>query len=369
MNKHIVISNYDDMKNPYYGGGGAVAIHNVAKYLAKTHEVTVITGKYPGSKKNIIDGVNYVRAGTFIIGPRVSQLVFQLSLPIKTLTVKHDIWIESFTPPFSTAFTPLFSKKPVIGLVHLLGGEDKARQYKLPFYIIERFGLRFYKNFIVQTKSTESKIMKYNPKANIAMIPNGLEPHYLNRKVNKESSFALFLGRFDINQKGLDILVKAFLKMKKEDRFNVKIAGSGSKKQTKELKSKIKKSGLEDIFELVGRVDGKAKERLLEKAAFMLMPSRYETFPLTAMEAFAFGNAVICFDIDGFKWLPKSLSIKIKPFNIESYSKASIKLMRDSKKRNEIEKSAIKYARAFDWKKITIDYSKYITSVIKDEEK
>ncbi len=369
MKKQIIISNYDDLKNPYYGGGGAVSIHNVARYLAKTDKVTVITGKYPGSKKTTIDGVNYIRAGAFVIGPRVSQLLFQLCLPIKVITMKHDVWIESFTPPFSTAFTPLFTKKPVIGLVHLLGGEDKARQYKLPFYIIERIGLKFYRNFIIQTKSTERKILKYSPKARIAMIPNGLEPHYLNRKVSKEGSFALFLGRLEVNQKGLDLLVQAFLKMKKEDRFIVKIAGSGSKKQTNELKNKIKKSGLEDTFELVGRVEGKAKERLLEKAAFMLMPSRYETFPLTAMEAFAFGNAVVCFDIDGFKWLPKSLSVKIKPFKVESYSKASVSLMRDTKKRNEIEKSAIKYARSFDWKKITIEYSKYINSVIKDEKK
>jgi len=40
----IIISNYDSVKNPYYGGGGATAIHEIASRLTKKFEVTVLTG-------------------------------------------------------------------------------------------------------------------------------------------------------------------------------------------------------------------------------------------------------------------------------------------------------------------------------------
>ena len=43
MKRRIIFSNYDDPKNPFYGGGGARAIHEVAKRLAVRHDVKIIT--------------------------------------------------------------------------------------------------------------------------------------------------------------------------------------------------------------------------------------------------------------------------------------------------------------------------------------
>ena len=120
----IIISSYDDLKNPYYAGGGAVVVHEVFKRLKESYKVKVITGKYPGSIDEIVDGVVYERIGTNFFGPRLGQLIFQVILPFYALTEKFDLWVESFTPPFSTAFLPLFSKKPVVGLVHMLSAQD-----------------------------------------------------------------------------------------------------------------------------------------------------------------------------------------------------------------------------------------------------
>ncbi|MBX7180163.1 MAG: glycosyltransferase, partial [Saprospiraceae bacterium] len=122
--------NYDDIKNPYYGGGGALAVHEVAKRLAaRQHEVLVLTGKYPGCKDEIIDGVQYKRIGFHLLDARVGQLAFHFSLPWYAARLQYDIWVESFTPPFSTALLPLFTNKPVVGLTHLLGGKAMKLKY------------------------------------------------------------------------------------------------------------------------------------------------------------------------------------------------------------------------------------------------
>jgi len=121
----IVFSNYDDVNNPYYGGGGAYAIHEVAKRLAKRHKVTVVTGNYPNAKTQFIDSVEYRRIGLSFLEPKLSQLIFHLLLPYYFRKSSFDVWIESFTPPFSTSFLPFFGRGRVIGLAHMLAGEDR----------------------------------------------------------------------------------------------------------------------------------------------------------------------------------------------------------------------------------------------------
>lgn len=175
----IVFSNYDDIRNPYYGGGGAIAVHEVAKRLAATHTVTVLTGKYPGSTDEIVDGVVYKRVGAHVLDPRIGQLLFHFSLPWFALTMKFDVWVESFTPPFSTALLPLCTRKPVVGLTHLLGGKAMKLKYGLPFDIPERMGLKVYKHVIVLQDALKLELAQMAPHIQTYVIPNGVDAEML----------------------------------------------------------------------------------------------------------------------------------------------------------------------------------------------
>ena len=161
--KKIIISNYDDVKNPFYGGGGAYAIHELAKRLSSDFDVTVVTAKYPHSKNEIMDGVWYERIGISNAGPKIGQFIFYFLLFFYFKFKKFDLWMENFTPPFSTNFLQLFTKKPVVGLVYMLVGEDMKRKYKLPFDLIEKIGIKTYKYFITPTEFAKKKILQINP--------------------------------------------------------------------------------------------------------------------------------------------------------------------------------------------------------------
>ena len=87
------------------------------------------------------NGVQYRQLPVGWAGPRGGQLLFHALLPFAAWRIPHDLWIESFTPPFSTSFLPLFSRARVVGFAQSLSGEEMWARYRLPFFLVERFGL------------------------------------------------------------------------------------------------------------------------------------------------------------------------------------------------------------------------------------
>lgn len=354
--KRITISSYDDIKNPFYAGGGAYIVHKSAQELSKKFAVTVVTGKYPNSKNEVIDGIHYKRIGLALGGSKIGQIAYQIALLSEVKKDNYDAWIESFTPPFSTSFLPFFTKKPVVGLVHMLSAADMVRKYKLPFHLIENFGLRQYKKFIVTQNQTKREIHQQNRKAKIIVIPNGVEKI---KTVSAVKKHVLFIGRIEVNQKGLDLLLNAY----KKSRISQKlvIAGSGEAKQISILKTLIKDLKLQSKVALVGRVDGIKKQKLLSEAICTVVPSRFETFSLVCLESLSAGVPLVSFNIPGLKWIPNGYSIKVHPFDTEKLSVAISEVTKNSKTHNTIAKKGQMYAKKFSWERVGRSYIKALS--------
>jgi len=339
----IVISSYDDIHNPHYGGGGAIAVHEVARRLAqKAFDVTVLTGKFNGSKNLLIDNVNYKRIGIDVLfAPQLSQLIYSLILPFYVVNLHYDIWIESFTPPFSTNFLQIFTQKPVVGLVHMLAGEDMKRKYLLPFNLIENIGIKTYKYFIVSTNIFKNKIKLINKHAQINVISNGIDRVRGN---SGKARYALFLGRLELNQKGLDLLIQSWQYVK----GSLIIAGKGN--DYKKIVKMIGNLKLANKITLVGFAAGIKREQLLRDAAFVVVPSRFETFSMSALEAFSYGLPIVCYDIEGLRWTPKNAVIKTLAFDNRSYAAGCNKLFNENEMRKRMGISAKNYARQHTWR-------------------
>lgn len=353
----ISISSYDDTNNPFYAGGGSVAVHEIAKRLSESNRVIVYTGRYPESKNVKVEGVEYRRIGVSFGGPKFGQLIYHLTLPYFVLTGKYDLWIESFTPPISTSFLQLFTKKPVVGLVHMLSGEDMKRKYKLPFNLIENVGLKTYKRFIVLTTDTKNKILNINKKADIEVIPNGVN---IPKKKNTGSDYILFMGRIEVNQKGLDLLLNAFKKVRKGSDIKLQIAGSGTDKEVQKLKSIIAKLRLHNSVKYLGRVSGKKKDKVFREAQLMIMPSRFETFPICALEALSYELPIVTFDIDGLGWLSDECAVKVNAFSEEEMSEAILKLLKSPSLRKKMRKAGRKFVGNYTWDKVYKKYLKFL---------
>lgn len=360
----LLISTYDSIKNPYYGGGGAVVMNKVSSVLSKNNDVIVITGSYPGVQSSrIINGVKYKFISTSIFGPKIGQLIYSVILPFYVLIEKHDIWIESFTPPFTTSFLPIFTKKPVIGVTHFLDAEQKSKQYKLPFTWIERLGIRQYKYIIALTENQKEKILKINKSCNVKVISNATDLVPIKKISKSKENYVLFMGRLEIAQKGLDLLIPAFSNVVKKCKTMLYIAGTGSEQDTEIIKKLVKKYDLESNVKLLGYVKGKNKQQLLSNAICLLMPSRFEGQSLTAIESIVSATPIICFDIDGLKWLSNKVSIKTKPFDEFKLGHNIVEIIKNKKLRDVLKRNCMGISSQFSWDTVTEQYSSYLQFV------
>lgn len=360
--KKIIFSSYDDIGNPFYAGGGAMAVHHIASKLASSFTITVITGNYKRAKNRMIDGVQYKRIGPSFFGPKLSQLIFSFLLPFYVMKESFDIWIESFTPPFSTSCLQLFTKKPVIGLVHMLSGQDMHRKYKLPFHRFEEKGLTTYNYFIVVRESAGKFIEQVNKKARIFIIPNGVD--FKKNSKSKKQNYILFIGRLEYNQKGLDVLIDAYQHISEKITAKLIIAGSGTAKDEMLLKEKIKTYKLEDRVVLIGKAEGAEKDALFRGCSLVVIPSRYETFSLVALEAMSYGKPIVSFAIRGLDWLPKNCVIQVPPFDRKQFGEAMYQVLSDSSIWKKMAMAGQKIVKKYSWESVVAKYKQAISKVI-----
>jgi len=360
---NVIFSNYDDINNPYYAGGGAIVIRTLSKMLSRFYPVTVITGRYKGSRNETIDNVNYLRIGTDKFGAKIGQLLYQALLPYYVRKLEFSIWFETFTPPFSTACLQLFTKKPVVGVTHFFNAKEKSKEYKLPFFLIERIGIKTYKHIIALSSYMKYKIRQHNSSAKVYVIPNGVNKVAKKYLLAKEKNYCLFVGRIEKDQKGLDLLITSYKRAFKSTNLPLYIAGTGVPKEVEELKHTIKKHGLKRQIMLLGRIEGEKKKQLMSEARFILVPSRYESFSIVVLESIAMGKPIICFDIEGLKWVSKANALKSKPFDTTQYAQDIVRLSTDHKLRHAMQKNALTRSGNYSWNTIVGQYRKIITSL------
>lgn len=361
----ILHIDYDDLNNSFGPGGQAVLTRELYKRLKKDFKVTVLTGNYPGAKNNIeIEGVLYKRMGIGNFGSAISLLSFQALIPfaIWKMQNKFDLIIEFFTAPFSGSLGFLTVKKPYLVVQTFLGAKELGKKYRLPFYLLENFVLKKVKNFLVPTEYIKNKIKDLNPAANVIVLPYGYD-HSLRNVKKKENKYVLFMGRIDIYNKGIDTLVAAWsVIVNKYPDLKLYIVGSGKPGDEKKVKMLISQQKLEDSIHIFGRQGGQEKIKFLANCLFAVIPSRFETFCISALETISIGKPLVISNIEGMSWIPDICALRFKTGDKDSLIRACKKLISNKIKRRELAASGKKFAKSYTWKKLTSQYRDIITN-------
>ena len=362
----IAFLDLDDIKNPLLGGGQAKTTYELGKILARRgHRVIVYCSKYPGYKDRLDNGIYYKHIGLYTNNIKINNFLYVIAAPIYARGIKEDLVIECFTAPTSTLLSPIFTKKPVIGLGTSFEADRFSKLYHFPFWIVERFGAKFYKYFIAYNPSHEKKMKSLNKKVITKTIPEGVEKKFLQLE-RKNSKHILFLGRFDINQKGIDLLLNAYSKVENKIVYPLIIVGVGPDKD--KIKNMIRDLKLQQRVKLIGPQYGKEKMKLLSEAIFVAIPSRSESFSLFTLEAIASGAPVVIFDIPGLSWVDDSVSLKTKLFDIDAYANNLLQ-MTDASLAMKKSENAKNFSKNFTWEKVTDDFEDFFKEVIKKENK
>jgi glycosyltransferase involved in cell wall biosynthesis len=357
------ILDFDDSKNPLLGAGQAMATVELGKRLAqKGHTITVICSRYPGSKDRYENGMYYKHIGLGTRNLRLNNIAYILSLPFVLPFVRKDVVLECFTAPISTLGSPLYSNKPVIAIPTSFDALRFSQQYGFPFHKVEKILIKYYKYFLPFTLNIAKKIKDMNPDAQFKIVPNGVSSHFFTLPV-KKGKHILFMGRLEMNQKGIDLLLQAVAEVENKLKLPILLAGDGpDKNKVKEL---IQKYHLSQRVKMIGTVKGAKKDQLLAESALVLVPSREESFCLVALEALACGVPVLAFNIPGLSWARTTGVIKVPAYSIHKYAQQMIELTkRDTK---NAAKSIRAFAQKFSWDETASKYEEYIYSILKAE--
>lgn len=347
----IVHADTDDLENPLRGGQ-PVRTYQINSRLAAEHDITVFTATYRNCvRKKERDGVKYRRLGMTVPGSGLSpHLSFLACLPYAIRRTPHDLVVEEFTPPTGFCMLPWWTRKPVISMVQWFFFRDWERRYKLPFEKMMRglSGRAAYRHFIVQTDRMGDYFRELLPRSQVWKVPCGIESTAFHESVT-EGNYALFLGRLDLNHKGLDYLIDTWLTLLRAGvRIPLKIVGAGPGESW--LREQISRHQLGDLIELVGRVEGLAKEVLLRECRFLVMPSRQETFGLTALEAMAASRPVLAFDIDHLNEVVRpGWGELVKTGDVEALAGKAANLWQSPAQAMELGQQGYKEARAYQW--------------------
>ncbi|OGK16420.1 hypothetical protein A2774_03110 [Candidatus Roizmanbacteria bacterium RIFCSPHIGHO2_01_FULL_39_12c] len=164
--------------------------------------------------------------------------------------------------------------------------------HNLYFRLITFNLLRFVKEVHVLNSHDEKYLKKFTP--NISKIPAFLSSAEMPKQnVADFRGKFLFVGRFDF-QKGLDLLVTALAKIFRiHERIKFVFFGSGPQRAfVEQLQKKYPKNVELNEFE-------NDKKKIYSKRKFILLSSRFETFPAVLIEAMSYGLPVITTRIPG----------------------------------------------------------------------
>jgi glycosyltransferase involved in cell wall biosynthesis len=354
---------FEDFRRPG-SGGGSVRTHEVAKRLASRHELTLVTTKYPGARPRVEDGIRYVPIG-LSLGYFGSILTYFASLPWALRRYSSDLVVEDFAPPFSSVLVPMWSRRPTVGLVQWLFARLKSRQYYLPFHVVERWGVRSHHDLIAVSDWTAAELRSLNPDARIDVIRNGVSRVAFEKRPPKTETI-LYLGRLEIEEKGLDLLFDAWARVAPTTTARMVVAGDGvDEDATRRL---CARHGLEHRVEFVGRVADDAKFELLAAAQVLCMPTRFENSPIVPIEALACGTPVLGFDIDAMRAVvPADCGRLVEPFDVVAYADALQSMMADPDGCAAMGERGRTFAAQFDWDLIAAEQERVYLRVAGSE--
>ena len=152
----------------------------------------------------------------------------------------------------------------------------------------------------VDSKSILTAEYNINPEK-IIVIPNGVNTNkfYPIKSIKQVENSLLYVGRID-ERKGVDFLIKSMTLVKLQNP-KVKLFIGGRGKKLFELRKYVKKYNLQNNIKFIGFIPDTKLNKCYNKVKCVVVPSIFEGFGLTVIEAMAAGAPVIGTDVDGIR--------------------------------------------------------------------
>ena len=354
-------------------GGAENNCFYLARELAKNHELHVFTSLLKETKKyEIINNIHIHRYKTLF--RYRYYLAFTLGL-ISILKYKLDILhVHSFGFVYHDLILilkKLLSRTKIINTPHgpfmvLKYYNYFQKSFKALVGNFERVILNKFYDAVIQVNPEQYKwLTKYGiKKEKIHFVPNGIPQDAFKKVNNKEFSnkynlknkFVIsYLGRIQ-GYKGLDQVIKIIPRLNRNVVFLVIGKDAGDLKRLRNLAMKLK---INNQIIFTGEVSDNEVLQGLNLSKIFILPSEWEAFGISILQAMAQGNAVISTRTEGGKFLVNKENGFLYDFNDLKDLENKIKvLIADKKMLNIVGKNNINKAKQFLWDNIAKDLEK-----------
>jgi glycogen synthase len=349
---------FEDPLMPGAGGGSTRTREMDRRLVADGFEVTVLTTRYPGCADGVREGVRYEHVGIGRGANRLTRLLgYVAALPAAVWAHPDaDLVVEDFLPPFSSMAVPLWTRRPVIGIVQWLHAREKSRQYRLPLHLLERAAVRTHRRLIAVSQGTAERLREMNPGVHIDVIGNGVDPA-LFEEAPQLGRDVLCIGRVELRGKGIDLLLRAWAQVCDRISGDLVVAGTGpDEARVRQLAGHL---GIADRVRFVGWVSGAGKARLLSGSRLVVVPSRAETFGMVAVEALAAATPVVAFDIPCLREVvPPDCGRLVAAFDVAALGAAMLDLYSDRTFLRAAGERGRAFASCYDWDRLAADQAR-----------
>lgn len=343
---------FEDHLRPGSGGGG-VRTHEINRRLSDRHRITVVTTRYRGARRRIEDGVLYRPLG-LPLGYYGSVISYHLCVPFLVLWTRADLVVEDFAAPMSSVLVPLWTRRPTVAVVQWLFAAETSRRYRLPFHVLEKWGVRLHRRFVAASGYMADELAALSPGVQVDVVYAGVDRddgHGLPMPptVARQANTVLYLGRLQEGAKGLDLLLEALAQLAQGNaQIHLVVAGDGPYRRDAQLL--VDKLDLADQVTFLGWVRGEAKWNQLRRASVVVVPSRFESFGLVVLESFAAGTPVVAFDLPSMRELVrKDCGILVPAFDVVALADAVATLLANPPEVERMGAAAQARAAGFSW--------------------
>ena len=343
-------------------GGPVKVVYETSKELARRgHEIEVYTTNAynqarnfkPKCKEQNMNGFkvtyfnNLIRPGKLFLSP---EMIVALRKKLKEFDVVHthfgrqvyDVAVGYYAEKYGVPYVlQAHGSLPRIG---------SWRRLKWVYDVL--FGYRLLRDASKVVALSRVEAQQYKamgvPEEKIAIIPNGIDlseyadlpPEGIFKKkfnMDENEKIVLYLGRIH-RIKGIDVLVKAFADVV-EKLGDVRLVVVGPDDgYLGELKALVKALRIEDKVLITGPLYGEDKLEAYVDADVYVLPSRYEIWGMTVLEAYACGKPVVASRVGGLKdlVLSKVTGLLSDPGNIRQLANSILYLVNNDDKAREM---------------------------------
>jgi glycogen(starch) synthase len=362
----IAFYSYDHIDNPWCGGGGAYRDHTIHRLLANRHEISFFCGTFKGCASHTGHGIRFTFLGipaTYL----VSRITYAFLATIHSLFVKADLIVIGYSV-FSPVISFLCRKRiTIIELFHLTGQGPwkKYSFFGIAPMIAENLALIGGRHFICINKSLAEYIRRRYRKPSVETVYTGFDQDLL-AGIGTDRNYLLYFGRIDIYMKGIDLLIEAFETI--AGRFNqhrLVLAGRGSRTDVARLTERLRQSPLREKIAFHENVSDRQKAELLHNATMVCMPSRFEGWCISAIEAAACSKATVGTRISGLMESIKEneTGLLVSPENTGELAAAISRLLTDPELRIRLGSNGPAWARQFIWDTIASSQEEFYLKV------